>query len=144
MVLPTRCKYILENPNEAKIIGKMKKMRLLVKNGTNGKKYTEGYLCIKFEEFILIYESMTAKKCVWTLLLAVTKVKVSPLRWNSNSTCSVPYWKYKPSFKFISQSILKKSPEWVDKHHQGIIRPFFKRMYKNDNYELLDYVMSHG
>ena len=46
---------------------------------------------------------------------------------------------YVPSFKLISQSMLKKSPENVDGrtdrrtdgHCHGIIRPFFKRAYKN-------------
>ena len=46
---------------------------------------------------------------------------------------------YIPSFKLISQSMLKNSPEnpdgrtdgWTDGHCHGIIRPFFKRAYKN-------------
>ena len=61
---------------------------------------------------------------------------------NSNSTCRATYWIYIPSFKLISQSMLKKSPEnadgrtdrWTDRqtggHCHGIIRPFFKRAYK--------------
>ena len=28
-------------------------------------KYFEGFLCTKFDKFILIYEVMIAKKCVW-------------------------------------------------------------------------------
>ena len=61
---------------------------------------------------------------------------------------------YIPSFKLISQSILKKSPENPDRrtdgrtdrrtdgrtdgHCHGIIRPFFKRAYKNA-YEIVVY-----
>ena len=33
---------------------------------------------------------------------------------NSNSTCRATYWMYTPSFKLISQSMLKKSPENAD------------------------------
>ena len=75
------------------------------------------------------------------LLLAVNEVKVTQLWCNSNSTCRATYWKYIPSFKLISQSMLKESPEnadgrtdgWTDGrtdgHCHGIIRPFFKRAY---------------
>ena len=35
---------------------------IFTKNGTYVKKYTAGHLCTKFEEFILIYEAMIAKK----------------------------------------------------------------------------------
>ena len=31
------------------------------KNGTYVEKYTTGYMCIKFKEFVLIYEAMIAK-----------------------------------------------------------------------------------
>ena len=40
------------------------------KNGTYVEKYTEGYLCTKFERFILIYQFMIAKN-EFDLLLAV-------------------------------------------------------------------------
>ena len=52
------------------------------------------------------------------------------------------YWMHIPSFKLISQSMLKKSPEnsdgrpdgrtegRTDRHCHGIIRLFFKRAYK--------------
>ena len=45
------------------------------------------------------------------LLLAVNYVKMTQLWCNSNSTCRATYWMYIPSFKLISQSMLKKSPE---------------------------------
>ena len=45
------------------------------------------------------------------LLLAVNQVKETQLWCNSNSTCHATYWMYIPSFKLISQSMLKKSPE---------------------------------
>ena len=38
---------------------------IFTKIGTYVKKYTAGHLCTKFEEFILIYEAMIAKKWVW-------------------------------------------------------------------------------
>ena len=34
---------------------------IFTKNGTYVEKYTAGHLSTKFEEFILIYEAMTAK-----------------------------------------------------------------------------------
>ena len=76
------------------------------------------------------------------LLLSVNYVKVTQLWCNSNSTCRATHWMYIPSFKLISQSMLKKSPEntdgrtdgrtdgQTDGHCHGIIRPFFKRAYK--------------
>ena len=75
------------------------------------------------------------------LLLALNYFKVTKLWCNSNSTCRATYWMYIPGFKLISQSMLKKSPENVDGrtdwqtdgHCHGIIRPFFKRAYKNGN-----------
>ena len=45
------------------------------------------------------------------LLLAVNYVKMTQLWCNSNSTCRATYWMYILSFKLISQSMLKKSPE---------------------------------
>ena len=48
------------------------------------------------------------------LLLAVNLVKVTQLWCNSNSTCRATHWMYIPSFKLISQSMLKKSPENAD------------------------------
>ena len=41
------------------------KHKIFDKNGTYVKKYTKDYLHTKFERFILIYESMIAKKWVW-------------------------------------------------------------------------------
>ena len=63
---------------------------------------------------------------------------MTQLWWNSNSTCRATYWMHIPSFKLISQSTLKKSPEnsdgrtdgRTDGHCHSIIRPFFKRAYK--------------
>ena len=43
---------------------------IFTKNGTYVEKYTAGHLCTKFEEFILIYETMIAKNR-FDLLLAV-------------------------------------------------------------------------
>ena len=36
-------------------------------NRTYVEKYTAGHLCTKFEEFILIYQAMIAKKLVWPI-----------------------------------------------------------------------------
>ena len=63
---------------------------------------------------------------------------------NSNSTCRATYWMYIPSFKLISQSMLKKSPENADGRTDGwtdgrtdiatvLYVPFFKRTYKNEH-----------
>ena len=38
---------------------------------------------------------------------------------NSNSTCRATYWMYIPSFKLISQSMLKKSPKNADRRTDG-------------------------
>ena len=43
---------------------------IFTKNGTYVEEYIAGYLCTKFEEFILIYEAMIAKNG-FDLLLAV-------------------------------------------------------------------------
>ena len=39
---------------------------------------------------------------------------MTQLWWNSNSTCRATYWMHIPSFKVISHSMLKKSPENSD------------------------------
>ena len=110
---------------------------ILYCNGTYVELYTTGHLCTKFEGFILIYKAMIAKNEL-DLLLVVKYVKMTQLRWNSNSTCRAMYWMYRPipSFKLISQSMLKKVRKTrtdgrTDRHCHGIIRPFFKRAYKN-------------
>ena len=46
------------------------KNMIFAKNRTFFEKYTAGHLCTKFEEFILIYETMIAKN-KFDLLLAV-------------------------------------------------------------------------
>ena len=79
-------------------------------------------MCTKFEESILIYEAMIAKNR-FDLLLAVNWVKVTQLWCNSNSTCRATYWMYIPSFKLISQSMLKKSPENADGQTDGRTLP---------------------
>ena len=60
------------------------------------------HLWTKFELFFLIYEAMVAKNEL-DLLLAVKLVKLTKLRWNSNSTCRATYWIYIPIFKLIAQ-----------------------------------------
>ena len=85
----------------------------LQNNGTYVEKFTAGHLCTKFEEFIFIYEAMIVKN-EFDVLLAVNYVKVNQLWCNSNLTCRATYWMYIPSFKLISQSMLKESPENAD------------------------------
>ena len=97
---------------------KILKIIFLQKNGTYVEEYTTGHLCTKFEEFILIYEAMIAKTR-FDLLLAVNKVKVTKLWCNSNLICRATYWMYILSFKLISQSMLKKSPENADRRTDG-------------------------
>ena len=66
---------------------------------------------------------------------------MTQLWWNSNSTCRAIYWMHIPSFKLISQSMLKKSPEksdgqmdgQTDGHCHSIIHPFFKRAHKKED-----------
>ena len=55
----------------------------------------------------LLYEGMIAEYG-FQLLSAVKYVKLTWLRWNSNSTCCSTYWMRLPSFNLISQSKLKK------------------------------------
>ena len=96
---------------------------IFTKNGIYGEKYTAGHLCTEFEEFILIYEAMIAKQW-FDLLLAVSQVKMILLWCNSNWTCRATYWMYIPSFKLISQSMLKKSPENADGQTDGRTLPW--------------------
>ena len=100
----------MKNPKHAKIIVKIPKIIFFSKNGTDVEEYTAGHLCIKFEEFILIYEAMIAING-FGLFLAVNYVKVTQLWCDSILTCRATYWMYIPSLKLISYSILKKSPE---------------------------------
>ena len=91
--------------------------KIFEKNGTYVEKYTAGHLRTKFEEFTLMYKA-TIAKIEFDLLFAVNYFKVTQLWWNSNSTCRATYWMHILSFKLISQSTLKKSPEnsdgWTD------------------------------
>ena len=102
------------------------------KNGIYVETDTSGHLCTKFAGFILIYEAMIAKKWVWPFCASkvgqsvpiTMKLKLN-MSWHLLSV-------YIPSFKLISQSMLKKVR--VDGHCHGIIRTFFKRPYKNDQH----------
>ena len=91
---------------------------IFTKHGTYVEMYTAGLLCTKFEEYILIYEAMIAKNG-FDIFLAVNYVKVTQLWCNSNSTCRATYWMYIASFKLISQSMMKKSPENADGRTDG-------------------------
>ena len=67
--------------------------------------------------------------------------------WNSDLTYHAKYWIYIPSFKLISQSVLKKSGKLgltdrrtdirMDGQCNDIIRPFFKRAYE----QLRDFII---
>ena len=77
-----------------------------------------------------------SKKNGFDLLLDLNYFKVTQLWCNSNSTCRATYWMYIPSFKLISQSMLKKNPENTDGRTDGRTLPrhntsVFKRAYKN-------------
>ena len=110
-----------KNPNRTKIIAKIMKIIFLQKTELMSRS-TAGHLCTKSEEFIFIYEAMIAKNR-FDLLLDVNWVNVTQLWCNSNSTCRATYWMYIPSFKLISQSILKKSPENADGQTDGRTLP---------------------
>ena len=84
MALPTKCIYqisnrylkickknpgkVFENPKRAKTITKTPIDKIFAKNRTYVDKYTEGYVCTKFEGLILIYEVIILKNEFDTLL----------------------------------------------------------------------------
>ena len=128
-----------KNPKRAKIVAKILKIGYLKKKWTYVEKYTEGYKRTIFDRFILIYESMIAKKKKRVWLTFDCKLGQSDpimIKLKLDMSC---HWMYILSLKAISQSMLKKSPEnsdgrtdgQTDGHCHSIIRPFFKRAYKN-------------
>ena len=115
---------------------KILKIFFFTKNGTNVEKYTAGHLCTKFEEFILIYEAMIAKKWVcppFGCKLGQNDLIVMQLKLDMSCHLQNVYTKFQID---ISKHVEEKSgkrgrtdgrmDKRTDGHCHGIIRPFFQ------------------
>ena len=87
---------------------------IFAKNGMYVEKYTAGHLCTTLEEFILIYEAMIAKN-KFDLIFGCKLGQSDPIVMKLDT-----YWMYMPSFKLISQSMLKKGRKTRTDRRKGI------------------------
>ena len=127
-----------KNPKHTKIIAQISKIRFWKKTRTYVEKYTVGYLYTKFERFILIYESMIAKKWVWPTF-GCKLGQSDPIMMKLKLDMSCHQLNVYTKFENDISKHVEKSPEnsdgqtdgQTDEHFHGIKRPFFKRAYKN-------------
>ena len=122
--------------NSQKIIVKIPKILFLQKKELMS--YTVGHLCTKFQEFILIFEAMIAKKLVWLTFgckLSQSDPTVMKLKLDMSCNLLNVCTKFQIEMSMNVERSRENLHRWTDGHCHRMIRPFLKRAYnkKNEN-----------